>query len=1132
MLLAASLLPVLAGQPDAVAYIDCSRTTGRVDPRFFGLFSEHLGDSLDWRLAAQKVKGRGFESGDADGDGVGDPWRPVGSADFALDSTESFPRFEDGRSSTSQRFALDGGPAGIVQDRLAVDKGDPTEVSFYVGVVGAIDKITVALARRAPDRGPENEVAGWAVMVQSDITDLAYDWAKRTATLTPPRSAYPCALLILAEGRGTVWLDQVSAIPESSYRGWRADVVRLYEWLHPGTLRYPGGNFSQTYHFSDGLGCPDLRPVVPSPAWRSYPEPNNIGTDEFLALCERVGIEPVICLNIGDTGGHNTLPDNSTDRALRESLEWLEYCNSAATTEWGARRAANGHPAPYGVRLWEIGNEIGYAHIHGQLDAAAYAERCSTFATALRAEDHDVELIGCGHDPAWNRLLVERAGDLLDFVSLHIYDNVPSPEDCVAHSAVAVPAWLDSHIAAVSAGGATSDKLRFALNEWSYSWQYWQGIDRAVASAGLLHECLKRADWVAMTNSSDSFVRFRNNEAIAFPDPECLAIALLAHHTGRDLLHCATAGPTFEAATRGDGLPAFDAVATRDGDRVFVSLINRAWDPMRAGFVLDNIAAKPVATGAWGIRERSPGALMSFEDPRAVEIREVDAPSVVAWTGSAAQVTCDLPPMTVTVFEFHAPAQPAAERAESTVQVRVTDEQGRPVTDATVQAVPANDDPPALATTDAQGRAALGVPSGAYNLAATASGLRPAHSRLVAGPGTAKAALALGSPPASVGYDVRDEFQEPDLNSSVWTATSLEGPAGTCAVWEGAAAVASSGPSRFGLLSRPLDCADDEALVIEATVRYFDGLNVLMHLTTEGREGQFADFLELGIERGRVQVWGRGWDRTGPRMAAPAVLRMVIGPATPSGRSVEMTVNGVTAQRATDVRWLLGARPRVFLYGWGAGQRLWESFTVRRVQVPRTSVLADDFSGPSLDPRLWAATAMVGTDGSLELSDGRLTIRGAPESRFGVLTEPFAQSGLDALVVTARLAEYEGTNGLMTLIGEGPGDFTGYFEVGLEHGRAQGWVDRWSRAGAEVQAPVELRLVAGPADASGHRRVRAYVNNALVASAPRLPGQSRPLRLFLYGWAESRTVWDWVRVDRVDLGALQRESPAPAGIVG
>lgn len=1092
--LALGALLAMAPTPRAVVHVDAGRVTGHVDPRFYGLFTEHLGDSLDWRLPAEKLKGRGFESGDANADGVADPWSPLGAATFTVDASDSMPRFADGRSSRSQRIELHSVEAGIAQDWLAVAEGDSVTVSYFLKGDPAVGPLQFRLRTREG-----------MLLAEATGDAPAVDWERRSVVLEPRQSAFPCILEITATGEGTLRLDQLSALPASAVGAWRRDVVDLYERFRPATLRYPGGNFCQTYHFADGLGPAEMRPVVPSPAWGSYPEPNHIGTDEFLALARQIGAEPILCLNIGDTGGRNTLPDNSSERALRESLQWLEYVNGTDDTRWGAHRAANGHPEPYGVRLWEVGNEIGYGHIHGQLEAAQYAERCREFATALRARDPGLELIACGFDPAWNRLLVERNRDLIDFVAIHVYDNLPMPEDTAAHAALAIGPWLDSHIAALREGGAQPGEVRLALNEWSYSWAHWGGPERAVAAAGLLHECLRRADWVAMTNNSDAVVRFRNNEAVAFPDSECLGLGLLAAHTGREVLATSVAGPTFSTLERGAAVPGVDAVASRGGETLFVSLVNRCPEEVSVGVGLDGLA-EAHGLAAWGIRESVLHGRISFESPGGLAIVELPPPP----DGPASTAT--LPPMSVTVLAFRL----SGEAQVAGALEGIVSEPG-----SEVIALPADGGEAIRTKADAQGHFALPAPPGAWRISASAPGFRECLPVPVLATAERPVALTLTPLPSEGLSRLGPELGE-------WTLATWEGDAGAVEAAESGLRVRTVGPGRSGLLSAPISLAADEALVLEAHLAGYEGHNALLHLTTEGHEGQFREFLELGIERGRTVCWGGGADAWGAPSASPATLRMVIGPRTRSGRTVEMLVNGELVQRARDQAWLADRPLRAMLYGWGEGSRTWDWVRAQRVPVGRRTLLAEEFD--ALDPARLEARAVVGAEGTVACEGGRVTIHGAVEGRYGLISGPLEQSASEALVVRARLLAYQGTNGLLCLLsGE---EFGAIAEAGIERGRAQAWIGDWSRATEATEAPAELRTVIGPANERGERAVRVYVNDRLVSASARLPGMAEPLRCFLYGWGDSTTVWDSLTVEAVDLGDLGPELAMPWEMAG
>ena len=86
--------------------------------------------------------------------------------------------------------------------------------------------------------------------------------------------------------------------PLSDEHGFRKDVIEAMQELNCPVVRYPGGNFVATYHWLDGVGPKEQRPVRPELAWLGT-ESNQFGTDEFMLWCEVVGTEPYLALNFG-----------------------------------------------------------------------------------------------------------------------------------------------------------------------------------------------------------------------------------------------------------------------------------------------------------------------------------------------------------------------------------------------------------------------------------------------------------------------------------------------------------------------------------------------------------------------------------------------------------------------------------------------------------------------------------------------------------------------------------------------------------------------------------------------------------------------------------------------------------------
>lgn len=200
----------------------------------------------------------------------------------------------------------------------------------------------------------------------------------------------------------------------------RKDLFNAMEILKPPVIRYPGGCFSDTYHWKDGIGPRESRPTRKNEAWGKFnllwklgpKERNHFGTDEFLALCEALGAKPYLNVNLG-TG------------TPAEAAEWVEYVNGDSGTDLGSRRAENGHEEPYGVKYWGIGNEIYGFWEKGNYrnKPREYGGKCLEFARAMKNVDPSIKLVAVGQDnnSEWNRALLEMIKDEVDYLSVHKY---------------------------------------------------------------------------------------------------------------------------------------------------------------------------------------------------------------------------------------------------------------------------------------------------------------------------------------------------------------------------------------------------------------------------------------------------------------------------------------------------------------------------------------------------------------------------------------------------------------------------------------------------------------------------------------------------------------------------------------
>ena len=202
--------------------------------------------------------------------------------------------------------------------------------------------------------------------------------------------------------------------PTADEQGFRQDVMEAVKPLKLSHVRYPGGNFLSGYNWKDGIGPKEDRPVRPDLAWFEI-EPNQVGTDEFLQWCEKVGVEPMLGVNLG-TG------------TPQSAMELVEYVNSDLPTYYADLRRKNGHEKPYDVKLWCLGNEMdGPWQICGKT-AEEYGRIAYETAKMMKWMDPSIELVACGSSgdgmptfKTWERTVLEHCYQYVDYLSLHKY---------------------------------------------------------------------------------------------------------------------------------------------------------------------------------------------------------------------------------------------------------------------------------------------------------------------------------------------------------------------------------------------------------------------------------------------------------------------------------------------------------------------------------------------------------------------------------------------------------------------------------------------------------------------------------------------------------------------------------------
>ncbi len=210
-----------------------------------------------------------------------------------------------------------------------------------------------------------------------------------------------------------LYVGEDSPIP--NVKGMRTDVVQALKKIGVPVLRWPGGCFADEYHWEDGIGPKETRKRMVNTNWGGVVEDNSFGTHEFLELCSQIGCEPYINANVGSG-------------TVREMAEWVEYLNSEGDSTVVKKRWANGRKDPWGVKFWGVGNENWGCG--GNMRPEYYADEFRRYQTYCRNYgDNKLYRIACGpsvDDYNWTAVMMERAGEYMDALTLHYY-TVPGP---------------------------------------------------------------------------------------------------------------------------------------------------------------------------------------------------------------------------------------------------------------------------------------------------------------------------------------------------------------------------------------------------------------------------------------------------------------------------------------------------------------------------------------------------------------------------------------------------------------------------------------------------------------------------------------------------------------------------------
>jgi alpha-N-arabinofuranosidase len=558
---------------------------GSISPMQYGQFIEYLCDLVPG-MWAEKLYDGSFEGPTPykfaylrQTDFREKPWYPSGAtnrADYSLDRSDPVS------GAVCQKIAAtDGTPCtvGISQDGIAVERGKTCSFRCFLRQDGIRGPVLVRLHREGH------------VLASAELSPTGA-WKKHSARLTPTDTATNATLEISFRGPGTLRLDNASLMPDDAVSGWRPDVVAAVKALRPGVIRFGGSALDEPgfgeFDWKDTIGDPDKR--KPFRAWGGSQQ-TGAGLEEIVQFCRLVDAEPLLCVRV-------------TGRAPKDAAEQVGYFNGPASTPMGRLRARNGHPEPYRVKYWQVGNERA---------GADYEARLADFCKAMKEADPSIVLLSSYPSAG----VLRKAGDAIAYVCPHHYD-------CA--DLVGTERNIET-VRSLCSTLAPQRAVRIAVTEWNTTAGDWGPrrarlwtLENALACAryhNLLHrhcDVVEIANRSNLTNSFCSGIIQTDNHRL-YKTPTYYAQQLYATLAGsRPLRIASPLPPTWK--------PDVSATLSADGTTLTLLAVNTGPADVSRPLDLTALGATAQEVEVWTLADRKtagePDVANSFGEPERV----------------------------------------------------------------------------------------------------------------------------------------------------------------------------------------------------------------------------------------------------------------------------------------------------------------------------------------------------------------------------------------------------------------------------------------------------------------------------------------------------------------------------------
>ena len=365
-----------------------------ISDELIGIFFEDISSAADGGLYAELLQNGSFEfnPGERDGWGAGTAWKQIrpghslGTLQVRMDNpihpnNPTYMRLHTER--VKEYYDYKGWKGFGIENTgfngISVKAGEKYDFSAFFRIPSAISHQPSAFEVRIALVEPQ----GWGkdpkLLAEAHLEIDSKSWQKCEAVLVPEADCKNASLQILVLTLGDLDIDQVSLMPQDTYKGHglRKDLAQALADLHPKFMRFPGGcvvhgggdGFWDTYRWKTTIGPKEQRKGLKN-TW-GYHQSMGLGYFEYFQFCEDLGMEPLPILPCGVScqganGGWNMYPTQAQDAVpmsemdewVAEAIDLIEWANGdPATNKWAKMRADAGHPKPFNLKYLGLGNE-------------------------------------------------------------------------------------------------------------------------------------------------------------------------------------------------------------------------------------------------------------------------------------------------------------------------------------------------------------------------------------------------------------------------------------------------------------------------------------------------------------------------------------------------------------------------------------------------------------------------------------------------------------------------------------------------------------------------------------------------------------------------------------------------------